>query len=82
MHNETTKTERPMYRVVFSRIKGQDKDGNDILTRPREIGAIWARRNGKKGGRVDFDIMPQELPLRQGVTFIVPVDDDDEGGAQ
>jgi len=52
-----------MYRVTFSRITGQDSDGEDILARPKEIGAVWARKGGKAGGIVAFDIIPVELAL-------------------
>jgi hypothetical protein len=45
-----TKPERPMFRITFSRITGQDEKGNDILSRPKEVGAVWARRNGKPAG--------------------------------
>jgi len=82
MTDTNTKNERPMFRVTFSRIKGQDERGNDVLGSPREIGAIWARKNGKTGGILNLDIIPTELVNRQGVIFIVPVDAKDEGGAQ
>ena len=36
--------ERPMFRVTFSRITGKDLEGNDVLSRPKEIGAVWARK--------------------------------------
>ena len=75
------KSERPMFRVSFARITGQDDDGKDILGKPREIGAVWPRKNGKSGGIVYLDIIPVELTQRQGVLFLVPASDD-EGGAQ
>lgn len=80
----TTKSnaDRPMFRVTFSRITGKDRDGNDVLTRPKEIGAVWARKGGKIGGIVNLDLIPVELTQRQGVLFLVPVDQDDRGGQQ
>jgi hypothetical protein len=74
----TTQATQPMFRVSFSRITGQDRDGSDILARPREIGAVWPRKNGKKGGILALDIIPIELTQRQGVIFLVPVDEDSE----
>ncbi|CAN7759208.1 hypothetical protein LJR257_006788 [Ensifer adhaerens] len=76
-----TKSERPMFRVSFARITGQDDQGKDILGKPREIGAVWPRKNGKSGGIVSLDIIPVELTQRQGVLFLVPATED-EGGAQ
>lgn len=75
-----TQTERPLYRVTFSRITGQDRSGNDILSRPKEIGAVWPRKNGKAGAILALDLIPVELPQRQGVIFLVPVDGDGERG--
>ncbi|MGZ2439363.1 hypothetical protein [Sinorhizobium medicae] len=76
-----TKSERPMFRVSFARITGPDDQGKDILGKPREIGAVWPRKNGKSGGIVSLDIIPVELTQRQGVLFLVPATDED-GGAQ
>lgn len=80
----TKKTELPMFRVTFSRITGQDADGKDILSRPKEIGAVWARKNGKHGGIVQLDLIPIELTQRQGVLFLVPLADiaDDYGDSE
>ena len=77
-----TKPERPLFRITFSRITGKDDKGNDILSRPKEIGAVWARKNGKTGGLVSLDLIPVELSQRQGVMFLLPVDQDDNGGSQ
>ena len=71
----------PLYRVSFARITGQDRNGRDELTRPKEIGAVWPRKNGRSGGILQLDIIPIELTQRQGVIFLVPVDDQDQGGA-
>mgnify|MGYP003700399021 CR=1 FL=1 len=73
--------DRPLFRVTFSRIE-QDKDGNDIVTRPKEIGAIWPRKNGKQGGILSFAHIPVELAQRKGVIFVLPVDQADNGGSQ
>lgn len=67
-----TANDKPLFRVAFSRITGTDEHGEDILDRPREIGAIWPRRNGKTGGILSLDIIPVELAQRQGVLFVVP----------
>ncbi len=73
----TTQTnDRPMFRVTFSRITGRDGHGRDQLSRPKEIGAVWARKGDKKGGIIALDIIPLELTQRQGVIFLVPIDDD------
>lgn len=74
--------QRPLYRVTFSRITGQDRDGNDVLSRPKEIGAVWPRRNGKTGGILSLDHIPVELAQRKGVIFLVPTTREGEGGAQ
>lgn len=73
----TTKSDRPMYRLTFSRITGQDEKGKDILARPREIGVVWPRKHGKSGGLISLDLIPIELTQRQGVLFLVPVGDDE-----
>jgi hypothetical protein len=70
----------PLYRVSFARITGQDRNGRDELSRPKEIGAVWPRKNGKQGGILQLDIIPIELTQRQGVIFLVPVED--QGGSQ
>lgn len=75
-----TQDNRPLYRVSFSRITGQDDQGRDELARPKEIGAVWPRKNGKTGGILQLDIIPIELTQRQGVIFLVQVDD--QGGSQ
>ena len=79
---KTNKPERPLFRVTFSRITGKDEQGNDILSRPKEIGAVWARKNGKNGGLVSLDLIPVELSHRQGVMFLLPVDQDANEGSQ
>lgn len=74
-----TKThDRPLYRVTFSRIIGKEENGQDQLARPKEIGAVWPRKNGKTGGLLTLDIIPVELTQRQGVIFLVPVQGRDE----
>lgn len=70
--------DRPMFRVTFSRITGKDDKGSDILSRPKEIGAVWARKGDKVGGIVSLDLIPVELAQRQGVIFLVPVDRDED----
>lgn len=79
--SETTTPQRPLYRVTFSRITGQDREGADILSRPKEIGAVWPRRNGKLGGILSLDHIPVELAQRKGVIFLVPTTREEEGGA-
>ena len=77
-----TPTTRPLYRVTFARITGRDRDGRDILSRPKEIGAVWPRKGDKKGGLIALDLILVELTQRQGVLFLVPVDGDDNGGSR
>lgn len=76
-----TKSELPMFRVTFSRITGQDAQGRDILARPKEIGAVWGRKQGKAGGIVSLDIIPVELAQRQGVLFLMPVGSPEDSGS-
>lgn len=71
--------DKPLFRVTFSRITGQDETGKDILARPKEIGAVWPRKGDKRGGILALDIIPVELTQRQGVLFILPVDADNGG---
>jgi hypothetical protein len=78
-----TKTnEKPLYRVTFSRITGKDDKGNDVLARPKDIGAAWARKGDKLGAIISLDIIPTDLVNRNGVLFLVPVGDVDTGGNQ
>lgn len=81
MRNTNETKDRPLYRVTFSRITGQDHDSRDVLSRPKEIGAVWPRKNGKTGGVLTLDLIPVELAQRQGVIFLVPLDGDDDAGA-
>ena len=67
--------DRPLYRVTFSRITGRDRGGNDTLSYPREIGAVWSRKDDSKGGIIALDLIPIELTQRQCVLFLVPVED-------
>lgn len=75
----TNSTDRPTHRVTFSRITGQDDEGRDTLARPKEIGAVWPRKNGKSGGIIALDIIPIELTQRQGVIFLVPLEEERDG---
>jgi hypothetical protein len=77
----TNNPERPLYRVTFSRITGKDENGQDILARPKEIGAAWARKGDKKGAIISLDIIPTDLVSRNGVLFLLPVNGDENGGA-
>lgn len=79
--SESTSPKRPLYRVSFSRIAGQDDSGDDVLSKPREIGAVWPRKNGKSGGILVLDHIPVELSQRKGVIFLTPARVS-EGGAQ
>lgn len=72
-----THNAKPLYRVTFARITGQDEDGRDQLAKPKEIGAVWPRKGDKKGAILNFDLIPVELAQRQGVIFLLPVDADD-----
>lgn len=76
----TKKTERPLYRVTFARITGKDDEGRNVLSRPKGIGAVWSRKNGKTGAILNLDLIPVELTQRRGVIFLVP--GDDKGGAR
>lgn len=78
----STKNDLPLYRVTFSRITGKDDNGQDILARPKEIGAAWPRKGDKKGAVISLDIIPTDLVNRNGVLFLVPVTRDNEGGSQ
>ena len=78
----TTKNEKPLYRLTFSRITGQDENGKDILSRPREIGAAWPRKGDKKGAILTLDLIPTDLVNRNGVLFLLPVDASDEATAE
>ncbi|MGX1499836.1 hypothetical protein ACSSV1_004896 [Labrenzia sp. MBR-25] len=77
-----TKNERPLYRVTFSRITGKDENGQDVLAKPKEIGAAWARKGDKQGAIIALDIIPTDLVNRNGVLFLVPVASDNNGGSQ
>lgn len=74
MSNET-QNNKPLFRVSFSRITGQDKNGQDVLGKPREVGCVWPRKsNDKKGGIIQLDIIPTDLVKHNGVMFLVPVE--------
>ncbi len=74
MTTENTKANpKPLYRVSFSRITGKDDQGNDILGRPKEIGAAWPRKGDKQGAIIQLDIVPTDLATHNGVMFLVPV---------
>lgn len=72
MTNENT-NQKPLYRVSFSRITGKDDQGNDVLGRPKEIGAAWSRKGDKQGAIIQLDIVPTDLMNHNGVMFLVPV---------
>jgi hypothetical protein len=74
MSTKKAETAKPSHRVSFSRIVGQDEDGNNKLGPAREIGAVWPRKGEKKGGILQLDHIPVELTQHEGVIFIVPVE--------
>lgn len=78
----TSNNDRPLYRVTFSRITGKDENGQDILARPKEIGAAWARKGDKQGAIISLDIIPTDLVNRNGVLFLLPVRNETTGGSQ
>lgn len=69
---------KPLFRITFARVMGHDEDGRANLAKPKEIGAVWPRRSDKRGAILNFDLIPVELTQRQGVIFLLPVDDNDE----
>ena len=76
----STSTNKPTHRVSFARITGKDDQGRDVLGSTREIGAVWPRKNGK-GGVLRLDHIPVELTQHQGVLFLYPVEQSEEGFA-
>lgn len=80
MTNSTN--QRPLYRVTFSRITGKDDKGQDILARPKEIGAAWSRKGDKQGAIISLDIIPTDLVNRNGVLFLLPVAERKTGDAR
>ncbi len=78
----TSNNDRPLYRVTFSRITGKDDNGQNILARPKEIGAAWARKGDKQGAIISLDIIPTDLVNRNGVLFLLPVQNETKGGSQ
>jgi len=81
MTTTSVPTDKPMFRVTFSRIIGQGDTGRDQLSRPKEIGAVWARKGDKQGAILSLDLIPVELAQRQGVIFLVPLSDRPDPGA-
>ena len=81
MTTTSNETAKPLYRVTFARMTGKDQSGKDILSRPKEIGAVWPRKGEKNGGVISLDLIPIELVQRQGVLFLVPVDGGNNGGS-
>ena len=78
----TSTNQLPMFRVTFSRITGKDDDGQDILARPKEIGAAWARKGDKQGAIINLDIIPTDLVNRNGVLFHLPVNQENTGSSK
>jgi hypothetical protein len=60
---------RPLYRVLFAPITGQDDQGKDQCGPAREIGVVWPRKD-KEGGIMRLDIIPANL--ERGVIFLPP----------
>ena len=76
MDNQPNNTNPPLtHRVAFARLIGTGEKGMDRLGYPREIGDIWARKDGKKGSILKLDHMPLELTKHEGVLFIFLVED-------
>lgn len=63
---------RPLYRVLFAPIIGQDDQGKDQCGTAREIGAVWPRKD-KPGGILRLDIIPANLD--RGVVLLAPIED-------
>lgn len=78
--NNEPATNKPLYRVTFSRFIGKDQRGQDILSYPREIGAVWQRKETGKGAILELDLIPTDLVNRNGVIFLMPNDDGENGG--
>ena len=69
---------RPTHRISFCTRLGLDAEGVERLGPPREVGAVWPRKDASKiGGVIRFDHTPRE----PGVYFIVPLTDDAAEGA-
>lgn len=75
---KTIEKTRPTHRISFCARLGVTEEGADRLGPPREIGAVWPRKNGKQGGVIRFD----HTPVEQGVYFVVPLTDDMAEAAQ
>lgn len=74
MSTTSSKT-RPLYRVLFAPITGQDDRGKDQCGTAREIGAVWPRK-GKSGGILRLDIVPANLD--RGVILLAPLSNGDQ----
>lgn len=70
----TTKKSPPVYRLCFSAKNGTDRNGQQTLAYPVEIGAVFERRERDKGLIAKFSIIPTEL--KDGVLFLMPAETD------
>ena len=61
----------PTYILYHGRNTSKDKDSKNIWTR---IGAVWPNKNGK-----GFHLTWDYLPLGDGLTVILPFDEDNSG---
>lgn len=77
MKQKTEAKNRPLYRVSFARKTGVDDKGQDTLGPVREIGSVWARRDGK-GAILRLDHIPIELTQHNGVLFLFETDNASE----
>ncbi len=66
-----SKKNQPIYRAKFCAVTGTSENGNDILGKSVEIGAVWERKDPSKGAVLKLDIVPEGLS--RGVLFLQPV---------
>lgn len=64
----TTEKNLPLFRAKYCPIVGIDKDNNEQLGSPIEIGAVWRRKDASKGAILKLDVVPQDI--RNGVILL------------
>ena len=59
-NNQNSEKTLPTHRLVFS-AQRTDQQGVVHQSPPTQVGAVWARKNGKQGGILEWDISAQTL---------------------